>query len=1588
GAGVARGYLGRPALTAERFVPDPFASEPGARLYRTGDRARWRADGTLQFVGRLDAQVKIRGVRVEPGEIEAALRRHAAVREGAVLARDDGGERRLVAYVCAGAQVDADELRAHLRQRLPEPMVPSAFVFMDALPRTPNGKLNARALPAPQPVSPGGGYVAPRTPAEEVLAEIWADVLRTERVGVTDGFFELGGQSLLAARVVSRVREAFGVELPLRTLLEGTTVARLAEAVAALRREGPPLPAPVVRVERAAAPPLSFAQERLWFLDRLQPGGTAYNVPLRLRLAGALDRGALERALGEIVRRHDVLRTTFAELHAEPVQVVAPFAGFSLPVHDLSHLAPAEREAEVRRLASDDAARPFDLAAGPLFRVRLLRVDDEDHVLLAAMHHAVTDGWSMGVFFRELSALYGAYRQGGESPLPELPVRYADYAVWERERLRGDRLERLLSWWKERLQGAPALLELPLDHPRPAVMTFRGAHEAFHLPAESLERLRALARSEGATLYMLLLGAFQVLLGRYAGSDDVVVGTTVAGRARREVEGLIGLFMNTLALRTDLSGDPPFREVLRRVREVTLGAFEHQDVPFERLVSELRPQRSLSHSPVFQALFELHDGGAQGAAALAGLRVGGVDAGAGAAKYDLSVVLTTTPGGLAGQLTYSTDLFERATARRMVEHLQRVLEEAAADPGRRISRLRLMGGAERARVAEWNRTAAEYPAQHCIHHLFEAQARRTPDAAAVVFGDGSLTFREVDERANRLANHLVRRGVGPETRVGLCLERGPELVPAILGVMKAGGAWVPLDPAHPAERLAYLLDDSGVRVLLTQQRLRERLPARAGVEAIPLDARGAEIARESAEPPASAAGPENLAYVIYTSGSTGRPKGVAMHHRGVCNYIHWGIAAYGADRGNGAPVFSSMAVDLTLTNFLPLFAGRPVHLLPEENPVEALAAVLRGGPGFGLIKITPIHLGLLNGMLSPGEMRTAAHTLVIGADFLAAETTAPWQEHAPEVRLMNEYGPTETVVGCSAYTLPPGRHRAGAVPVGRAIHNLAFHVLDAHGEPVPVGLPGELYIGGAGVARGYLGRPALSAERFVPDPFAGEPGRRMYRTGDRARWTDDGDLLILGRTDHQVKVRGFRVELGEIEAALRGRPGVRECIAAVREDRPGDRRLVAYVVADAQDADPAALRAHLRATLPEYMVPDAFVVLDALPETSTGKLDRKALPAPAYSRAGAQAEEPRNYVEARLLQLWEELLGVQGIGPTENFFDLGGNSLLALRLFNEANRSLGCDLPVATLFAGGTVRHMADAVLEQKRSAPEPPAAVVPLQPDGPLPPLFFIHSADRNVMGYVNIVRHLGPEQPAFGVRDLGELSRPVRRIASEHVAAIRQVQPHGPYYLASWSFGGVVAYEMAVQLEAAGETVAFLGMLDTLCPVLPRRWGWDREADVVVALAEDVAARTGTPFSLRAEALEGAELDEQVRRAVEALHAQGAAPADYGPEKLRAECDGVLDRIRSASDYVPGRLSAPLTLFRARDGRKRHEEFFASESTEERETMGWSPYASVEVYPVPGAHAVLGSEPHVRDLVRHMRDALALARQRCAPATVEAGS
>ncbi|HEU4452036.1 MAG TPA: amino acid adenylation domain-containing protein, partial [Longimicrobium sp.] len=1050
---------------------------------------------------------------------------------------------------------------------------------------------------------------------------------------------------------------------------------------------------------------------RLWFIDRLEPGGAVYNIPAALRLTGALDERSLERALGEIVRRHEALRTTFAEVDGSPVQVIAPFRGFALPVEELSGLGDADREAAVGRRAGEEARRPFDLSAGPLFRAALLRLGAEDHVLLLSMHHVVSDGWSMGVLFRELSALYAAYREGGESPLPELVVQYADHAVWQREQLEGEVLDRQLSYWRERLAGAPELLELPTDRPRPPVRTHRGATAPVELSLELLERLQALGRSEGTTLYMTLLGAFQVLLSKYGGSEDVVVGSPIAGRTRREVEELIGFFVNTLVLRTDLSGDPSFREVLRRVREVTLGAYEHQEVPFEKLVAELQPERSLSHSPLFQVSFTAQNAGG-GGGALPGLKVGGVNAAMEIAKFDLSLTLAATPQGLRGALNYSTDLFERGTIDRMLGHLERVLEQVAADADVRLSRLELLGDAERALVLEaWNRAEAEYPADLCIHHLFEAQVERTPGAVAVSYEGEALSYAELDARANQLAHHLVALGVGPDVRVGICMERSLEMAVALLAILKAGGAYVPLDPAYPADRLRQMLQESRPRVLLTHAAA-GTLFADAGVPVLDVEADAPEWAgRPATNPDRGELTPDHLCYVIYTSGSTGKPKGVMNPHRCVVNRLVWGQEAWGM--GAAMLCKTSLNFDGSLRElFWPWSVGSTVVLARPEghrDPDYLLETLHR--EGITTVNLVPSMLQVL--LEHPkAELLAGLERVLCGGEALPGALLQRFHERLPHVALHNLYGPSEAATALTALHCTPEEARS-TVPIGRPTGNVRVYLLDGAGRPVPAGVPGELYIGGVGVARGYLDRPELTAERFVPDPFGGTPGARLYRTGDLARWLADGRMEFLGRNDFQVKIRGFRIEPGEVEAALASHAAVREALVVAREDRPGDRRLVAYVVGGVETD---ALRAHLRQSLPDYMVPAAFVVLDRLPLTPNGKVDRKALPAPEYEAAEETYVAPRTPVEEVLAGIWAEVLRLERVGVEESFFDLGGHSLLATRVVSRIRAVFGVELPLRALFEGPTVAELARRVEEMRRAGLPVLPPVVPVERTGALP--------------------------------------------------------------------------------------------------------------------------------------------------------------------------------------------------------------------------------------------------------------------------------
>jgi amino acid adenylation domain-containing protein len=1324
GAATARGYLGRVELTADRFVPDPFSGEAGARTYRTGDRARWGADGTLEFLGRVDAQVKIRGFRIEPGEVEAQLAAHPTVRDAVVLVREDApGDRRLVAYAVPSADpVGAAELREHLRARLPEHMVPSAIVVLEDLPLTRNGKVDRAALPAPETAGAGRERAAPRTPVEEVVAGIWAEVLGVEQVGAGDDFFELGGHSLLATQVVSRVREAFRIELPLRAVFEAPTVAGLALRVERLRSRAAPADEvpPLLPVPRDGSPlPLSFAQQRLWIIDRMEPGGSVYNMPLALRLRGPLDAGVLGRALGEVVRRHESLRTTFGDADGAPFQVVHPAGRPAAGTVDLARLPAAGREAEAGRLVRELARRPFDLAAGPLFRPALLRLAEAEHVLILAMHHVVSDAWSTGVMFRELSELYPAFLAGEASPLPELPVQYADFAAWQRAWLTGETLERELAWWRERLAGAPAALELPTDRPRPALPGPRAATSFRVLPRAAADAVRALARREGATTFMVLLAALDLLLARWSGEDDVVVGTPIANRNRRETEGLIGFFVNTLALRADVSGNPAFRGLLARVRESTLGAYQHQDVPFERLVESLGVERTTRHTPLFQVMFSLDDGvGAP--RPFGGVAAEYLATGAPAAKFDLAVSAVAGEEGLAVRFGYREELWEASTIERVVEAYALLLEGAAADPSRAVLDLPLMADAERERMLrEWSPGPAAPHPDLPLHGMFAAQAARTPDAVALTSGSETLTYAELDRRAEAIARLLRGVGVGRESRVGLCVERSPDAVAGILGILGAGAAYVPLDPAYPAERLAYMLEDSGATALLTQERLRGRLPAFGGRVVVldeapsppgplsPASGRRGEhdsagggdaLSRSRTFALSHSPSADDLAYVIYTSGSTGTPKGVMVSHGAAAALVASAVETFGVGPGSSLVESASFSFDASvLETFLALASGATLHLADRDTLLspEALGALLRER-SVDVWVSTPALAGL-----APRGDFPALRTVSTGGEACTAELVARW---APGRRMLNLYGPTETTVYATLHECGAGTGQAP--PIGRPAAGARAYVLDAGGSPVPAGFPGELYLGGAGVARGYAGRPGLTAERFVPDPFGGAAGARMYRTGDRARWLGSGELEFLGRVDEQVKVRGFRIEPGEIEAVLLRHPSVRGAAAVVREDRPGDRRVVAYL--EAEGGVPAdELRDLARASLPEHMVPTAFVVLEALPLTPAGKLDRRALPAP--EAVAADDAEPRTELERAVAAVWAGVLGVPRVGTAGSFFDLGGNSLLVVQLVARLEAALGRKVPVLDVF-----RYPSVAAMARHLSGGEAPETAPPADPDRP----------------------------------------------------------------------------------------------------------------------------------------------------------------------------------------------------------------------------------------------------------------------------------
>jgi amino acid adenylation domain-containing protein len=1904
GVGLARGYLRRPALTAERFIPDPFATQPGARLYRTGDLCRYKQDGNLEYVGRVDQQVKIRGFRIEPGEIESAIVQHPSVRDALVIAREDTpGDKRLVAYLITepGGTADVSQWRAWLLQKLPEHMLPSAFVSLPELPLTPNGKVNRSALPAPDAARPeqGHAYLAPRDQLEQFLVDLWQPALGLKQIGVNDNFFEIGGNSLKGAILINRLQELLGEYVYVVAIFDAPTIADLAnylrkhypEAVnricgapasapgavrnqitaaqiAEFKQIIPPLPdmpadaataknpaaifvlspprsgstlmrvmlaghpqlfappelellsfntlaerrkafadrfsfwregtiralmeikqcdadaatrlmeegeeqqlttkefygllqgllgervlvdktpsyaldleilrraesdfegtryihlirhpyamirsfvkarleqvffrhahnfsrrelaelvwvvsqmnilkfletvpaerqfkvhfeelvnepervlrgvceflrlkyvsematpyqgssermtngihplskmlgdvkfhehrtvepgiadrwqqeltagdllaeetwtiaellgysrtrvkqsvpaghselRPIGRVDRGrdAGFPLSFAQQRLWVIDQLEPGSSAYNIPLAEEISGPLNVSALERSFNELVRRHESLRTTFTISDGQPVQVISEPYPLRLEVTDLSRLPEAERESEAERQVHDEAQRPFDLIHGPLLRVRLLRLEEEEHLLLLTMHHIVSDGWSMEVFVRELTTLYDSFVADRPSPLPELPLQYVDFALWQREWLKGDVLEQQLAYWKQQLGGTLPVLALPLDRPRPPVRSTRTSHEAVIISEDVKAALKQIAQQESATMFMTLLATFNLLLARLSGQTDVLVGTPAAGRSRAELEGLIGFFVNTLVLRTDLSGDPTFRELVQRVRSAALGAYKYQDFPFEKLVDELKPDRDPSFTPLFQVMF-LFENVSEGESQASGLQFTPAHAENESGKFDLTLGMKESTDELVAVLRYNTELFNDTTVKRFLGCFETLLNGIAEDAERRISQFELLNSAERSELIEqWNQTPVAYPVRSA-QQLFEDQVAKRGEATALVFENRQLSYRELNARANQVAHYLRGLGVGPEVLVGVCVERSIEMIAGVLGVLKAGGAFVPLDPNYPQERIAFMLDDAGLSILLTQERLRERIPGRADLIKVYLDTDWPVIETLPDQNPDVPVMPDNLAYAIYTSGSTGQPKGVLLHHRGLTNLALAQAEAFAVSASSRVLQFASFSFDATVSEiFKTLASGATLCIATAESlmPVTLLLELLRQ-QRITMATLPPSVLAIL-----PNTNLPDLRTVISAGEACSIDVAASWSSNG--FRFLNAYGPTEVTVCATTSEILDGICKP---PIGRPIANAEAYVLDANFQPVPVGVIGELYIGGAGVARGYLRRPELTAERFVPHPFSNEPGRRLYRTGDLACFREDGQLDYRGRIDQQVKMRGFRIELGEIETVLAQHPDVRDVVILAREDTAGDKRLVAYVVSASDTApDVNEWRAWLSRKLPDYMIPSAFVSMEAFPLTGNQKIDRAALPDLDGSRPSQNQAyiAPRDQLEQLLVDVWQPVLGLDELGVHDNFFQIGGDSIKGAILINRLQELLGEYVYVVAIFDAPTVAQLANylrrhystavnrvcdlATADRRRSrelsAVREWSPLVELQRGDGRPPLYFVHPVGGNVFCYAELAHHLGSEQSFYGLQSFGlaegqSTLTGISEMAALYLEAIFRVQAEGPYLLGGWSMGGLVAFEMAQQLQDAGHEVGLLALVDTHSPAVLKQTTETDDEKLWVQFQSDMTALYG---------LEQSDSDsDQLKRLFQIFSMN----------------------VRAMMRYELKRYTGRITYFRASS---RLAAELPCDPIEEWRTLAAQ---GVEVHMIPGNHYTMLTEPSVQVMADWLRTCL----------------
>ncbi|WP_414544489.1 amino acid adenylation domain-containing protein [Nostoc sp. CCY0012] len=1328
---------------------------------------------------------------------------------------------------------------------------------------------------------------------------------------------------------------------------------------------------PLLPTSRDAKLPLSFAQQRLWFLDQLHPHNPAYNICGSVEIQGLLNISALEQSLNEIIHRHEICRTNFQVVDGEPIQVIALNFTFRLNQVDLSYLPKEHQQAEVTRLATKEAQQPFDLSTGPLLRATLLQLDEVHYVLILTVHHIIFDAWSMGVLIEELGALYEANSCGIKHTLPELPIQYVDFAIWQRQWLQGEVLTTQLNYWKQKLAGDLPLLQLPSDFPRPSLPNFPGAKQQLTLSKSLTEALKKLSQQQGITLFMLLLAAFKTLLYRYTGQEDLLVGTATAGRNQPETETLIGCFVNTLVLRTDLSGNPTFLTLLEQVREVALEAYNYQDLPFEKLVEELQPERHLTHSPLFQVGFAFYNA-PRTKLRLSNLTLSSQPIDNGTAKLDLTLSFKESEERLTGCLEYKKDLFDDATITRMLSHLQTLLEGIVANPQQRLDELPLLTAAERHQLlSEWNDTQTDYPADVCVHQLFEAQVERTPEAIALIFNDSTITYQELNAQANQLANYLraiaqalllKQIAIKPEMRVGVCIERSPKTIVSILAILKAGGVYVPLDPGYPQERLTFMMEDARLSVLLTQQSLNIQPGERTTV--VNLDQEWENIAQHSDTNPTQVVTPDNLAYIIYTSGSTGKPKGVLLEHRGLCNLATAQIQAFKVEPHSRVLQFASLSFDASISEiFMTLVAGATLCLANTDDllPGTNLWRLLRDR-AITTLTLPPSVLAVL-----PAEELPDLQTIIVAGEACSADLVARW---ATGRRFFNAYGPTETTV-CA--TIGECSDTQNQPSIGRAIANTQVYILDRHLQPVPIGVPGELYIGGIGLARGYLNRPDLTEEKFIPNPFTQDSQERLYKTGDLARYLPDGNIEFLGRIDHQVKIRGFRIELGEIETILRQHPDILTCVVTAYEDN-SNKRLVAYIVPRNNiTINQQQLKDYLKKHLPDYMVPSALMILETLPLTPNGKVDRKALPTPDRSLKPENFVTPRDSLELELAQIWEEVLNLRPIGVTDNFFDIGGHSLLAVRLMALIQQQFRRELPLSTLFQGGTIEKL--AIILRSNISERPCSPLVGIQTAGSQPPLFCAHPIGGNVLGYVALGRYLSPEQPLYalqapGVEGQQQPYTEIPELASYYIEAIQAFQPAGPYFLGGHSFGGLVAFEMAQQLHQQGQEIGLLVIIDTPAPIHAGVIEPIDDARWLVKRSQVLERFFGKKISVDYTELQQLEPEAQFNYFLEKLRRVNLIPPDAGRNMIRRIIEVQKASHQALINYVPQVYSGKITLLRA-------SEMVAEDSggvfaqSFQKPALGWGELTTqpIEIHEVPGDHVTMLAEPHVQVLAEKLK-------------------